>query len=219
MTKKPSKLEALERLHVQGRQELREWLSANHLTSPGVWLVTYRTVTGRPRPRYDEIVDELVSFGWIDSRLVKLDETMSMLLCTPRNPRSHWSASNKQRVARLMDQGLMSPRGMELVAQARANGAWDYLEPVDAMSMPPDLEARLDAAENARRHWDAFPASYRKSILYWIHSARRLETRNSRIDAAVSATAANIRVMGGTRGDAGEAPSGETAPTRREDAS
>lgn len=111
LMQKPSKLDALEHLHVQGRQELRDWLFANHLTSPGVWLVTYRTVTGKPRPRYDEIVDELVSFGWIDSKLVKLDETMSMLLCTPRNPRSHWSASNKQRVARLMDQGLMSPRG------------------------------------------------------------------------------------------------------------
>jgi uncharacterized protein YdeI (YjbR/CyaY-like superfamily) len=87
-----SKLDTLERLLVQDRHELRSWLELHHASSPGMWLVTYRAATAKPRPRYDEIVDELVSFGWIDGRLMKLDESMSMLLCTPRNPRSHWSS-------------------------------------------------------------------------------------------------------------------------------
>jgi len=197
--KKASRLDTLERVQVSDRLELRRWLDANHLTSPGIWLVTYRSVTGKPRPSYDEIVEELVSFGWIDSTLVKLDETQTMQLCTPRNPRSHWSASNKQRVARLTEQGLMKPRGLELVAEAKANGAWDYLEPVEALEEPPDFAARLDAADGARRHWAAFPASYRKSILYWIHTAKRPDTRRSRIDVAVSAAAANTRLTGGAR--------------------
>jgi uncharacterized protein YdeI (YjbR/CyaY-like superfamily) len=194
-----SKLDTLERLLVQERQELRTWLCAHHAVSPGVWVVTYRRVTGRARPSYDEIVDELVSFGWIDGRLAKLDETRSMLLCTPRNPRSHWSASNKQRVARLVEQGLMTPHGMEAVAAAQANGAWDSLDAVEAMEMPPDFESQLAAMPEAKRNWEAFSASYRKSILYWIHTAKRAETRRSRVTAAVAATAANVRLTGGTR--------------------
>lgn len=205
---KASRLDTLERVHVHSRQELRDWLRAHHEASPGVWVVTYRTVTGKPRPGYDEIVDELVSFGWIDSKLVKLDESRSMLLCTPRNPRSHWSAPNKDRVARLVQQGLMTPHGMALVEQAKANGAWEYLESIDALEEPPDLAARLDAVSGARQHWDAFPASYRKSILYWIHTAKRPQTRRARIDAAVAATAANVKLTGGTRTAATESAGG-----------
>ena len=162
-----------------------------------MWLVTYRRVTGKPRPSQGEIVDELVSFGWIDSTLVKLDETQTMQLCTPRNPRSHWSASNKERVERLTKQGLMQPHGLEAVAAAKANGSWSHLDSVDALEEPPDFTRELDVADGARQSWTAFPASYRKMILYWIHSARRPETRRSRIEKVVAATASNTRLLGG----------------------
>ena len=196
MATKSSKLDSLERVLVHDRGELRRWLAANHLTSPGVWLVTYRRVTGKPRPSYGEIVDELVSFGWIDSTLVKLDETQTMQLCTPRNPRSHWAASNKARVERLMKQGLMQPHGLEAVAAAKANGSWNYLDNVDALEEPPDFAHKLDVTDGARQHWTVLPASYRKMVLYWIHSARRPQTRQSRIETAVDATASNTRLFG-----------------------
>lgn len=196
MATKSSKLDSLERTLVHDRGELRRWLAANHLTSPGVWLVTYRRVTGKPRPVYGEIVDELVSFGWIDSTLVKLDETQTMQLCTPRNPGSHWSASNKERVERLTAQGLMQPHGLEAVTAAKANGSWNYLDNVDALEEPPDFAHKLDATDGARQHWTVLPASYRKMVLYWIHSARRPQTRQSRIETAVDATASNTRLFG-----------------------
>lgn len=197
MATKSSKLDSLERVLVHDRGELRRWLAANHLTSPGVWLVTYRRVTGKPRPSYGEIVDELVSFGWIDSTLVKLDETQTMQLCTPRNPRSHWSAANKERVERLTNQGLMQLHGLEAVAAAKANGSWNHLDSVDALEEPPDFSHKLDVTDGARQHWTVFPASYRKMVLYWIHSARRPQTRLSRIETAVAATASNTRLFGG----------------------
>jgi len=194
-----TRLDTLERVQVSDRLELRRWLEANHLSSPGMWLVTFRSVTGKPRPRYDEVVDELVSFGWIDSTLVKLDETQTMQLCTPRNPRSHWSASNKERVQRLVREGLMWPRGLETVAIAKANGSWGFLDTIERLEEPPDFAGGLDKADGARQHWDDFPASYRKSMLYWIHTAKRPGTRRSRIEKVVAAAAANTRIMGGSR--------------------
>ena len=107
MVKNSSKLDKLERVLVHDRRELRAWLSENHMTSPGIWLITFRKVTGKPRPEIGEIVEELLCFGWIDSKLVQIDETQTMLLCTPRNPKSHWSKINKERVDRLTEQGLM----------------------------------------------------------------------------------------------------------------
>jgi uncharacterized protein YdeI (YjbR/CyaY-like superfamily) len=157
LEKKTSRLDTLERVQVSDRLELRRWLDANRATSPGMWLVTFRSVTGKPRPRYDEVVDELVSFGWIDSKLVKLDETRAMLLCTPRKPGSHWSASNKERFQRLVSAGLVRTRGLETIAIAKANGSCEFLDTIDRLEEPPDFAGSLDGVDGARQHWDDFP--------------------------------------------------------------
>ena len=207
-----SRLDNLERVLVDDRHELRAWLADNHLTSPGIWLVTYRKPTGKPRPVISEIVEELLCFGWIDSKLVQIDEAQTVLLCTPRKPTSHWSKPNKERVQRLIEQGLMQPRGLEMVAIARANRNWDYLEEIDNLEEPGDFTAALNACDDARSHWDAFPASYRKGILYWIRTAKRPETRSARIEAAVSSSRANIRLQGNTRASIGrQSPTGNKA--------
>jgi len=193
------KLDNLERFHAGSRHELHEWLMAHHLSSAGVWLVTYRRITAKLRPEYGDLVEELLCFGWIDSKLMKLDEERAMLLCTPRRPRSIWSRVNKERVERLTAAGLMQPRGLEVVALARGNGSWDSLNKVDDMIEPRDLRDALDAVPEARRHWEAYPASYRRQVLYWVYSAKRPETRRARIGRAVSAAAMNTRVQDGTR--------------------
>ena len=193
------KLDNLERFHTGSRQDLHEWLMSHHLSSAGVWLVTYRRIAGKPRPEYGDVVEELLCFGWIDGKLVKLDDERTMLLCTPRRPRSQWARSNKERVERLTAAGLMQPRGLEVVALARGNGSWDFLNDVEEMVEPQDLRDALDAVPEARRHWEAYPASYRRQVLYWLHSAKRPETRRTRIGRAVSAAAMNTRVQDGTR--------------------
>jgi uncharacterized protein YdeI (YjbR/CyaY-like superfamily) len=79
------------------------------------------------------------------------------------------------------------------VEQARANGSWTVLDDIDALTVPDDLAAALAAHEVARRHFDAFPPSTRRMILYWIKSAKRAETRRRRIDETASLAAANAR--------------------------
>lgn len=204
-SRKHSKLDNLERFFAHDRHELRAWLEKNHLVSQGMLLLTYRRTTGKPRPEIGEIVEELLCFGWIDSKLKKLDEERAMLLCTPRRPRSIWSRSNKERVERLTTAGLMQPRGLEVVALARRNGSWDSLNDVDEMIEPQDLRDALDAIPEARRHWEACSASYRRQILYWLHSAKRPETRRTRIGRVVSAAGKGVRIDGSTRVSAARA--------------
>jgi len=189
------RVDSLERFHALSRSQLHDWLAAHHLTTSGMWLVTYRRATGRPRPSYEEIVEELLCVGWIDSRLRKLDELTTMLLCTPRSPTSQWSKSNKERVERLTRAGLMQPRGLEAVAVAKRNGAWNYLDDVENLVEPADLASALDASPATRRNWSDSPAWYRRGILYWILSAKRPGTRLSRIQRAVAAASANGRIQ------------------------
>jgi uncharacterized protein YdeI (YjbR/CyaY-like superfamily) len=205
------KLDNLERFHAGSRQELREWLMAHHLSSSGVWLVTYRRITGKPRPEYGDVVEELLCFGWVDSKLMKLDDQRAMLLCTPRRPRSQWSRSNKERVERLTEAGLMQPRGLEAVARARGDGSWDFLNDVEEMIEPQDLRDALDAVPEARRYWEAYPASYRRQVLYWLQSAKRPHTREVRVARTVWHATRNTRVEGPSRApsDVREMESGE----------
>lgn len=189
------KLESFERVQVSDRDELRAWLQEHHLTAPGVWLRMYRRGTGMPRPGIDEIVEELLCFGWIDSTMRKLDEMQTELLCTPRRPGSHWAKSNRERVERLTALGRMMPRGLEVVAIARADGSFDSLRDVENLIEPSDFRLLLEASATARQYWDACPPSYRRMMLHWVQAAKRPATRQSRIEAVVTSASTGRRVQ------------------------
>jgi uncharacterized protein YdeI (YjbR/CyaY-like superfamily) len=180
-------------VHPATRAEWRAWLEANHATSPGIELVQWRPETGRARIAYDEIVEEALCFGWVDSTVRVLDDERSTLLVTPRKPGSTWARSNKERVRRLIAEGRMTDAGLRPVEAAKADGSWTFLDDVDAMVVPDDLAAALDADPRARRHFDAFPPSAKKQILYWVKTAKRPETRRRRIAEAVDAASRNVR--------------------------
>ena len=181
-----------ERVEVRSRGEWRAWLEVNHQTSPGVWLVTFKRGSAHYFP-YGERVEEALCFGWVDSLARGLDDTRSMQLFTPRNPKSNWSGANKERVARLTAAGLMAPAGQAMVDLARATGTWTALDDVEAGVEPPDLAAALDAAPGARRHWDAFPPSARRGLLGWLVTAKTSQTRARRIAEIVTRAAQNVR--------------------------
>ncbi len=104
-------LDDLEQVLVTSRAQWREWLAANADTSPGIWLVRPRPGNDDPAPTYDEVVEEALCFGWIDSTIRTRDERFGLQLLTPRKPTSTWSASNKERLSRLIPAGLVTEQG------------------------------------------------------------------------------------------------------------
>jgi uncharacterized protein YdeI (YjbR/CyaY-like superfamily) len=187
-----SKLDELQRVEVTSSAEWRKWLSAHHTQKQGIWLVRYK----KPDPRHvswSDAVDEALCFGWIDSQPRKLDDTRSMLLITPRNPKSAWSGINKEKVQKLIAEGRMAPAGLRMVEAAKASGTWDKLVAVEKMEMPPDLVKAFAAAKEAKQNFDAFPPSTKRGILDWISQAKRPETRAARIEETVTKAKDNIR--------------------------
>jgi len=162
------------------RATWRAWLEANHASARGVWLVSWRRGHGTPID-YGEAVEEALCFGWIDSRGEVVDGRRSRLYFAPRTPSSAWSASNKERVARLVREGRMAPAGLAAIERARANGSWSLLDSVEQGVVPDDLAAALAAHPPAADRFAAFTPSVRKQILAWIATARRPETRAARI--------------------------------------
>lgn len=182
--------------HAESRAQLRAWLDANHDTARGLWLCSWRTHTGRPVCPYPEVVEEALCFGWIDSTVNVLDDDRRLQLLTPRRPKSSWTRLNRRRIADLEARGLLRDAGRRAVAVAQANGWWTIIDPVEDLVEPDDLAAALDADPAARTHWDGFPASARKQMLWWVVSAGRPDTRDRRIASIVEHAARGERAQG-----------------------
>ena len=180
-------------VHPKTRAEWRAWLAQHHASAAGVWFVYYRKETGKGRVTWDDAVDEALCFGWIDSVQRRLDADRTMLRFSPRKPKSGWSKINKQRVGRLIADGLMAPAGLEKIKAAKRDGSWRALDSVERGEVPPDLTKALAANPAARRHFDAFPPSSKKIILTWIARAKRPDTRAKRVAETVRQAAKNLK--------------------------
>jgi len=162
----------------------RAWLIANHATSSGVHLVSWRRGSGQTSVGYEEAVEEALCVGWIDSVAGRLDEQRSLQWFSPRRSTSGWARTNKARVERLIAAGLMLPAGLDAIDEAKRNGSWTRLDDVENLVVPDDLAAALAANPPARERWNAFSRSPRRAILDWISQAKRPETRARRIAEA-----------------------------------
>ena len=187
------KNKSIKEFYPKSRTEWRSWLSENHNSSSGVWLILAKKESGIATVTLDEAVDEALCFGWIDSLPNKVDEKRYKILISPRKPSSNWSGINKERVAKLQKQGLMAEPGIKMVKLAKQSGTWDALNQVENLVNPPDLQQLLDEKPQAAKHYEAFPRSVKRGILEWILNARKPETRQKRIDETVNLAAQNIR--------------------------
>ncbi|NJO82672.1 MAG: hypothetical protein HC828_07505 [Blastochloris sp.] len=168
-------------VHLLTRAEWRTWLEQNHTRTQGIWLITHKKATGKPRVEYDEAVEEALCFGWIDSKANKLDDERSMLWMAPRKARTGWSKPNKERIERMLAASLMAPAGQAKIDAAKQDGSWSALDAIEALEIPSDLAEALAAYPSAQANFDAFPRSVKRGILEWISTAKTAETRAKRI--------------------------------------
>jgi uncharacterized protein YdeI (YjbR/CyaY-like superfamily) len=172
-------------LEVADRAELRAWLEANHATSAGVRLSVGKKGNDVTSLTYEDLVEEALCFGWIDSTASRLDADRFAMRLVPRKHGGTWARSNKERVERLIADGLMRPAGLAVIEAAKADGSWTSIDDVEDMLVPDDLAAALAAEPDAQRFWDALPPGQRKLTFRWIGSAKRAETRARRVSETV----------------------------------
>ncbi len=185
-------VETAEKVEVKTRSDLRQWLEAHYAQNEGVWLVKYKK-THKYYLSYDDVVEECICFGWIDSLPRKLDEQRTMLYIAPRKQGSNWSKVNKERVKKLKQGGLIQEVGLMKIEQAKKDGSWSFLDDVEALILPDDLQQALTENQVAYKNFEAFPPSSKRGILEWIKNAKRPETRAKRIQNTIQKAAQGIR--------------------------
>ena len=182
-----------ELFHVDDRARWRAWLERNHASAQGVWVVIWRTRTGKPRLDYDALVEEALCFGWVDSREQPVDDERLMQLVTPRKRGSAWARSTKERIARLENVGVLADAGRRVVEVAKADGSWSRYDAAEALEIPADLEAALVADAQAAQNFKAFTDAAKRTILRRLIDAKRPATRVKRIEETVRLAAQNER--------------------------
>ena len=174
--------------------ELRAWFEANHETAAELWLGYHLKRSGRTSATWQEVVDQELCFGWIDSVRYPLGGDMSAQRITPRRKGSVWSAVNIKRFLELEALGLVRP-----------NGRAEFDKRDDARSRIYSYENRargFDAATEAafrkqKRAWAFFEAqapSYRRTASFWVMSAKRDETRSLRLEKLIASSRAGERL-------------------------
>jgi uncharacterized protein YdeI (YjbR/CyaY-like superfamily) len=170
----------------------REWLVQNHNREEAVWLVFDK---GKNRTMsWQNIVEQALCFGWIDSRPGKVSDTQSKIYVSRRKPKSVWSKINKEHVQRLIEAEAMTPAGLKSIEVAKANGSWSALDLSDNLVYPKELNELFDNDHVALSNFENFPIGSRRNTLQWIYDAKTIETRLSRVKQTYQAAKENKRL-------------------------
>jgi len=178
----------------EDRAKWRRWLQRNHDKSTEIWILTYKKHTGKTCVSYEDALEEALCYGWIDSRMRRIDDERHTWRFAPRKPNSIWSLSNRKRTERLIGEGRMADSGMAKVDAAKRSGEWDKAyAPSKPPRMPMDLRNALMKDDLAWKNFQAFAKSYRTTYIYWVSAAKREETRRKRIREVVRRARRNIK--------------------------
>ncbi|WP_060874879.1 YdeI/OmpD-associated family protein [Myroides odoratus] len=172
----------VETYYPQNRTAWRQWLEENHQSKQAVWLIYYTKKSNIPSISWREAVDEALCFGWIDSTRKKVDDSSSIQYFSKRKPKSIWSKINKEIVQALIENNSMTKAGFESIEIAKQNGSWIILDEVEELVIPDDLELAFIRHSGSKEYFLSLSKSKIKIVLSWIVLAKRVETRQKRID-------------------------------------
>lgn len=173
--------------------EWRNWLHENHERSDGIYLIFYKVEHHMDSMRWEEAVRVALCYGWIDSTVKSLGNGKRKQYFCPRKPKSVWSKLNKEHIKELKAQKLMHSSGLAAIQVAKENGSWSALDDVENGVVPEELQKAFNKNKEAKKNFENFTHSQRKSYLYWLNQAKRIETRQKRIAEIVALSAKNIK--------------------------
>lgn len=174
------KTENFKKVEIESQEQLRNWLRLNYSQEEWIWLVTFKKSEKEKYVSRDEVLDELICFGWIDGIRKKLDNTRTMQLISPRRVQ-HWAKTYKDRAGKLIKENKMHQSGLDSIKKGKESGLWNFMDDVDNLEIPDDLKTALNKLEGAFDFFDNINNSSKRFVLRWIKLSKTEKTRNIRI--------------------------------------
>ena len=161
-------------------KELNQWLTDRHASENELWVKIFKKKTGIASITWDEMVIEILCWGWIDGIKKSFDEQAYLQRITPRKEKSVWSKKNTGHVERLISEGRIKEPGLVHVRAAKEDGRWENAYSVSEMKVPEDFLLALKNKPNAKQFFDTLAKSYHSKIAYGLLDAKKPETRQRR---------------------------------------
>ena len=174
--------------------EFRSWLAKNRTAASELWVGFYKKDSGKGGITYSEALDEALCFGWIDGVRKSVDAESYTIRFSPRQPKSIWSAVNTRRVAALTKAGSMDPSGLEAFRNRDPGRTLLYSYERERAEFTGLWLERFRSNAAAWRFFDAQPPSYKRTVTFWVMSAKKEETRSKRLDALIAESGLSRRI-------------------------
>lgn len=170
--------------------EFAAWLERCHDTETELWMGLYKKHIPDRGLTWEQAVPEALCWGWIDSRVERLDDDAIRQRWTPRKPTSNWSKVNLALVEQLRAEGRMRPPGLAIWEARRESRVYAYERADAPEDLPEEYAARLAADPAAHAFWREATPSYRKLCVNWVTSAKQQATRDKRMQQLLDDCAA-----------------------------
>ena len=177
------------------RAEFRKWLTANYLSTNGVWLLFGKR--GNPKTiKANEALEEALCFGWIDGQMQSIDDNTYIKYFSMRRANSKWSEKNKALVKVLEECGLLTDFGRNKIEEAKQNGQWDAPKPTAVTEEQiAELAEILKAYEPAYTNFSKMSLSVKKTYVKAYLDAKTDAGRERRIGWIVERLNQNLKPM------------------------
>lgn len=163
-------------------KDLGQWLKVNHATESELWVKIFKKNTGIQSVTWNDVVVEILCWGWIDGVKKSIDDQAYLQRITPRTARSSWSKRNTVHVERLISEDRMKETGLVHVRAAKIDGRWENAYVASEMEVPTDFLAALENQPRVKLFFETLNKSNRFVIAYGLTSAKKPETRQRRFE-------------------------------------
>jgi uncharacterized protein YdeI (YjbR/CyaY-like superfamily) len=143
--------------------------------------------SGKKGISYNDAVEEALCFEWIDSNVMPLDNAHKMQRFTPRNAKSTYSQSNKERLKWLLENKMIHPRFEDKIRRVLSA----------PFIFPDEIIDRLKEDSIVWENYQRFSDAYKRIRVAYIEAAKiRPEEYEKRLNHFIHKTRENKLIAG-----------------------
>lgn len=171
-------------IYPKTRKAIRQWLEKNHKTKADVWIAMPKK---DPKFDYNDLVEEVLCFNWIDSTKKRLNEDYTIQRISPRRKGAGFSQLNIERLKLLMEQDIVHPDFKQALREIAD----------EAFIFPKDIIRAIQKDKEAWRYYELFPEPYKRLRVFSIELAREDKALfNNRLEKLIEHSRLNKMVAG-----------------------
>lgn len=119
----PSAFTRVTTLYPKHPSDFKRWLARNASRAQEVWVVLYKSASGRQTVSFEDALIEALCYGWSDHRAKHVDKERFAVLFAPCLPSRRWSARELGLAEALFGLGRMTEAGIAVLTARLRRGA------------------------------------------------------------------------------------------------